>query len=1082
MFRCSFLIVLALTAVSGAAQPAAHVTQIAGVPWVQPPFPLPGVDAPLHLDTTTIGAGPDGSVYIGYNYNSQILKLDTAGQLSVFAGNGDTSISTCSGPVGDGGFATNAPLTVVGGIQVGSDNTVYFTDCAGLREITSDGIINTFSKPPSGVLGAVDGNGALYFVNGNAVHRRNPDTSVTTIQAPIPCELCVPGPSVVGVDSNGTVYLVFVDNSSPSLRTVIESVDSQGVATVLPDYPTVYGRIVSSADGTVYLIAADGSQIDRLNADYSVNRVAGTGSRGYSGDNGSGGAADIQLPEFTVAAGIAQSPGVAANSLGEVDFVDGNVVRRVSSDGKLHRIIGNFQYQMGGDGGPSVAASLVTGVTLSADPAGDLLISAPDRIRQITPDGSIATFGGFGIPLTPGASGPAITGYGSINNAVADSAGNTYIADGLKNRIVKLDSLRRATLYAGNGAAGNTGEGGPAVNAAIDSPAEMTADAIGDLFFWSTDRIRRIDSGGVISTVPTDSLVSCCSSQMTPSFSADGLGNLFVGDSSVDGPGFTTIVRITRAGNASLYAGGGSGSLVDGAAATTASIAFDSLAADTSGSVYFEDTGTNQVWRIDPNGVLHQIPADAEMQGTLAASDNDLFGIVSDYETRTGATLWRLHTGLTIAPTALSFQTLSCGSATAQNVSVVSFNRSLTFTASSDQAWLSASPARGKTVPAASLAVSVDPSSLATGSYSGNITLSSSSGETETLGVNVSVTPGNNNSLVAGSSTLAFAAIQGASQIPPQVVAVTPRCDPVRLTASADQPWLTATVAKDNSGVIVTVTNQAVGTYSGNVQIGGAGVASSLVIPVTLTVVAPNQFAHIASVVNSASFLGGPLAGGTLFTVFGGSMSGATTTASSVPLPPALGDVTLLVNGIPAPLLYESPSQINAQMPYEVTLGDAELTLEINGEKVATAPLQIAPVSPGLFRQQGTFHAAALNEDYSVNSASNPARPGHAIMVYLTGQGALDHSIADGAPAGASPLSLTQAPTSAAIAGESATVLFSGMAPGLVGVAQVNILLPSFPPTLPQGDYPLNLTVGGAPANVGYVSIAPVIGYSSKSR
>src|SRR4029077_19329026 len=96
--------------------------------------------------------------------------------------------------------------------------------------------------------------------------------------------------------------------------------------------------------------------------------------------------------------------------------------------------------------------------------------------------------------------------------------------------------------------------------------------------------------------------------------------------------------------------------------------------------------------------------------------------------------------------------------------------------------------------------------------------------------------------------------------------------------------------------------------------------------------------------------------------------------------------------------------------------------------------------APAIFVDQG--RAIALNQDFKLNTASNPAKAGTYISVYFTGQGALRPAVAIGAAAPQSPLAYTAAETSASIGGQFAEVTFSGGAPGFAGVAQANIAIP----------------------------------------
>ena len=104
----------------------------------------------------------------------------------------------------------------------------------------------------------------------------------------------------------------------------------------------------------------------------------------------------------------------------------------------------------------------------------------------------------------------------------------------------------------------------------------------------------------------------------------------------------------------------------------------------------------------------------------------------------------------------------------------------------------------------------------------------------------------------------------------------------------------------------------------------------------------------------------------------------------------------------------------------------------------------------------------------ALNASQNPVHPGEYLVVYLTGQGLVDHPIATGAESPMDPLSLPLAAVRAKLGGTPAEVAFAGMAPGLVGLLQVNLLVPG----IPGGEQALEVTVGDAAANPTVVWVA----------
>ncbi|MGH7246705.1 MAG: hypothetical protein ACREH9_01240, partial [Pseudomonadota bacterium] len=160
------------------------------------------------------------------------------------------------------------------------------------------------------------------------------------------------------------------------------------------------------------------------------------------------------------------------------------------------------------------------------------------------------------------------------------------------------------------------------------------------------------------------------------------------------------------------------------------------------------------------------------------------------------------------------------------------------------------------------------------------------------------------------------------------------------------------------------------------------------------------------------------------------------------------------------------PGQINAQVPFEVPLGAVTVTVNSGGAAVGSASVLVESAAPGLF-MLAPGHAAAFNQDGSVNGPSQPAPVGSVIAVYLTGLGAVTNFVASGAAAPAIPLSLVSATVTASIAGQPAQVMFAGLAPGFAGLYQVNLVVPPVSP----GDEPLRVSVPGDSSNTATISV-----------
>jgi len=145
-----------------------------------------------------------------------------------------------------------------------------------------------------------------------------------------------------------------------------------------------------------------------------------------------------------------------------------------------------------------------------------------------------------------------------------------------------------------------------------------------------------------------------------------------------------------------------------------------------------------------------------------------------------------------------------------------------------------------------------------------------------------------------------------------------------------------------------------------------------------------------------------------------------------------------------APLFYVSPNQINFQMPVEATSTTASVVVVSNGLASPAVSLPAGVAVAGIFTVAGSNQAAANNADATPNSASNPAAAGSVISLFVTGLGPVSPAVATGqAGATAEPLNRTVTNPTVLIGGVAATnIQYSGLAPGLVGLYQLNVTIP----------------------------------------
>jgi uncharacterized protein (TIGR03437 family) len=194
-----------------------------------------------------------------------------------------------------------------------------------------------------------------------------------------------------------------------------------------------------------------------------------------------------------------------------------------------------------------------------------------------------------------------------------------------------------------------------------------------------------------------------------------------------------------------------------------------------------------------------------------------------------------------------------------------------------------------------------------------------------------------------------------------------------------------------------------------------------------------------AAVVNAGSFVGGqPMAPLSLGAIFGSFTNVTTANAQGFPLPAMLGNVEVMVGGRAAPLLFVSPTQINFQVSNRLELtAQALVEIRVAGATVARSQLTVLPGAPGLF--------VATDVNFRPISASAPIRRGDALVIFATGHGELTDPLEEGQPAPGA-LNRTRTNPRVTIGGVEAEVLFSGAAPGLAGVWQINARVPNNAP------------------------------------
>ncbi|MGA2739283.1 MAG: hypothetical protein ABSG65_17820, partial [Bryobacteraceae bacterium] len=940
---------------------------------------------------TGVAVDGSGNLWIADTYNSVIRKVSAAGIIATVAGNGTSGFS------GDGGPATGASLSQPVGVAVDASGNLFIADTSNnrIRKVSASGIVTT-----------VAGSGTQGFSGDGG-----PATAASLWQ---------PGGIAVGASGD----LIIADSGNNRVRMVSASGIISTVAGGGSAYPgdggpatsaSLYGPVgvVLDASGNLFIADSGNDRIREVSApaSTSLSVTASPTSLGFALIAGGSSSQQIGL------ASAAAVPWSASSSAGWITLTPSSG----TAPGTISVAIAAASLQPGTYTGnitisnplaspkqETVSVSLtVTAASLSAAPAALRFQSqqgASEQSQSLQIGGAAGTAwqataatssGGAWLSVSP-LTGQIPASLTVLVNPAGEAPGDylgsvTIQAPGATPASITVNVSLTVTVPGG--------QGGVITTVAMLGADGIAVDASGDLFVADSgsNRIWKVAAGDVITALAGNG---------TQGFSGDGgpaalaelngprgvavdvHGNVFIADTAnnrireVSASGIIT----TLAGNSTYgYSG-------DGGPGSSALLDMPwGVAVDASGNLFFADWDNFAVREISASGII-----------TTIAGGRGFDGPLGDGGPAASAELY-LPQGVAVDGSGDLF----IADTYDQRIREVSASGIITTVAGGGNP----SSGLGDGGPATA-ALLVQPNGVAVDASGDIFIADTSDNRIRKVSATGIITT------VAGNGTSGFSGDGGPA-----------------ISAELSNPQ---GIAVDASGNLFIAD-----TFNGRVR------------EVSASTTAPAPAVPSNGVVDGAGF-SARISGGGIGSIFGTNLAVATTAASSLPLQTELAGAIVTMNGIPVPLFFVSPLQINFQVPWELLSSPtAAFTVTTAGGTSPAITVRSSAAAPGIFTI-GTANSATQGAIQIANSTtlvapvgaipgvdSRPAKAGDILTIYCSGLGAVTNTPADGAAAGSGGLSYVQSPVSVTVGGQTAPFLFAGLAPGFVGLNQVNVQLPT---------------------------------------
>jgi uncharacterized protein (TIGR03437 family) len=869
------------------------------------------------------------------------------------------------------------------------------------------------------------------------------------------------------------IFALILASISASGQILIDTFAGGHVVSGAPAQNVALGASGITRDPNGNLVFCDGNHvIRRINADGTVQTIAGTGIPGFSGDGGPAVSALLDYPAYP-----------KYDTAGNLYFVDNNRIRRIDTSGTITTVAGTGILGTLGAGGSALLAQIYFVTDLVIDSAGYIYFSEylQPLLRRITPSGQVEVFAGCATCNDVDGAPARQSSFGSVVAMSLDSKGNLYLAStsGGEGHVYRISDgiIHHFAGFGSTGYGPGDGNGGPALAAPPSKFLALFADLAGNVY---TEE-RALCGCAAIRRIGTDGNINLIAGDLT------GL------DPLTDGPALET--QLTGSGASSMLANGGILTFVDyplirevtaqamiqtiaggqpqpapnGTAALSAwFIQPNSIAFDRAGELYIGQPCIIQ--KIDSAGILSTIAGTGQcgsnppigsalttqltfVQSIVVDSHDQVYFVDAYF----GA-LYVVSTGGVISKVA------ELNPYNGPNLLAIDSQDRIYFLSYVPNAFgvvapgaapqfvsLPSSGPNPSSAPLVNLGLAVDAAdNVYVCCQQFNVILRYSPETRSFTGLNVGgLGIGGPDALAVDSSSNIWQAYgtlglwKGAFQFGSYGVygdggpAESAHIEPLALAFAPN----------------------------GDLYELDAGTNSVRRIHGSPPTVAPSISA--GGIVNAASYVGGAIAPGELISIFGSNFGPAGLDVAA-PVNNVLSDSldnvhVFFYNSFAAGAITAlTPNQINVFVPYEIAnLTSVQITVDVDG--VTSTPVTI-PIAPSAFgistaNASGSGQGAIFNQDGSLNSSSNPAARGSIVTMFGTGEGVTTPAIPDGALEISTPYSTTQAPVTVRFGDQTAQIQYAGAAPFLpTGVFQINATIPT---GVTPGDVPITVSIAG---------------------